>query len=440
MSTSRVCIIGHVIVDVSLASVNSELKLRLGGIIHAARCLWAMEIPYSVAYIAPAYLDEQVASFLLAHGCDTVQKIGNVTGAPSVFLINEIKEVGDQGYEYLLRDESKITYDSIQLEQLSKSNFDDYLIIGGDFDYLSIGASLNGRVHIDVANNLRELVDLDIAERKFDTILLSTSSEIFQKEFENMDQFKAKFQNFCNHLVVKENRGGSRAYDFNFDRLINVPAQATTVSHSVGVGDAYSAVVAATSKVIDFEDRLTQAAWIATAYAKTTFPDDLKRDIGRVLNVPISSLRSLGGISLPWEVRHLINIYIAAPDFDHVDTREIDLLASSLKYHNFTPRRPILENGQMPLGAERHVRGKIFDDDMKLLGVCQVVIAVLLYNDPGTLIEIGLAAAQCKPVLVYDPHRIAGNCMLTELPDLVSDDLDEIMSTLFQLCSKISNL
>ena len=60
-----------------------------------------------------------------------------------------------------------------------------------------------------------------------------------------------------------------------------------------------------------------------------------------------------------------------------------------------------------------------------------MLIAVLLYNDPGTLIEIGLAAQRGLPTLVYDPFNLAENCMLTELPTLVSNDMDVIMSKVF---------
>ena len=65
-----------------------------------------------------------------------------------------------------------------------------------------------------------------------------------------------------------------------------------------------------------------------------------------------------------------------------------------------------------------------------------MLIAVLLYNDPGTLIEIGLAAQRGIPTLVYDPKKIADNCMLTELPTLVSSDLDEIIAKVFTEYSK----
>ena len=66
-----------------------------------------------------------------------------------------------------------------------------------------------------------------------------------------------------------------------------------------------------------------------------------------------------------------------------------------------------------------------------------MLIAVLLYNDPGTLIEIGMAVQRGMPTLVYDPKGIADNCMLTECPTLVSSDLDAIMAKVFIEYSKL---
>lgn len=133
----------------------------------------------------------------------------------------------------------------------------------------------------------------------------------------------------------------------------------------------------------------------------------------------------------------IAEIYIAAPDFDYMDTTHIDTVAKSLTYHNFTPRLPVRENGQM--GDDDSIERKkgLFDADMAILGQCQLLLAVMLNNDPGTLIEIGLAAAKGIPVLVYDPHRIAKNLMLTELPALVSSDLDEIVAKVFDLASRL---
>jgi len=181
------------------------------------------------------------------------------------------------------------------------------------------------------------------------------------------------------------------------------------------------------------------SSWIAGAYAATTYPDDFKTSVERILQSDLKSLITLKGISLPWEVRKRTNIYIAAPDFDFVDTTLIEKLEENLKYHNFSPRRPIKEDGQMERNASKTRKQELFSRDMALLDECQMLVAVLLYNDPGTLIKIGIASQRRIPTIAYDPYKLATNCMLTELPDLVSSDLGEVISEVFTKSSQLSS-
>ena len=65
------------------------------------------------------------------------------------------------------------------------------------------------------------------------------------------------------------------------------------------------------------------------------------------------------------------------------------------------------------------------------------MLAVLLYNDPGTLIEIGIAVERGMPVLVYDPYGQADNLMLTQLPQVITVDLDAVITATFEQASKL---
>ena len=235
--------------------------------------------------------------------------------------------------------------------------------------------------------------------------------------------------------MLKENRGGSRAYDFNTGEHYHVPSQTCPIVHSVGVGDVYD-VTAITASDRNFEDSLCLASWVSMHYAKSTFVDDIKTAVQAVKKIPSEKLKEFSSCLLPWEKRQNCNIYVAAPDFDYVETTPIDILCNSLAYHNFAPHRPVKENGQMSENAPKDERQRLFHGDIHLLDQCNMLIAVLLYNDPGTLIEIGLAAQREMPTLVYDPNKIADNCMLTELPTLVSSNLDEIIAKVFVEYSK----
>lgn len=429
----KICLIGDVVVDVTLASKENATKLRLGGIVHAARGLWALNIRFSVGYFAPDYLDAQIESYLIELGCSEIVKLGNVVGSPYVFLIKEAKEIGDQGYDFLLRDEVSIDYYSKGIDQLTRNTYDDILVISGNYSLALLFDKLKGRIHIDLANNVNDLSLFDSLPRKIETIFLSTSSGIFNQYYkDSFIAFARLFETHSQRLILKENRGGSRAIEFETMDLFEVSSQTGPIVHSVGVGDVYDACCVARCD-LSFQDTLILAAWVAKEYGSTTYPDDFQRDVRRLLQVSSEDLAKMGGVFLPWEARDKIHLYIAAPDFDHIDTGPIDVLVECLRYHNFYPRRPILENGQMEDGASKERRQYLFGKDIEMLSDCSIMIAVLLYNDPGTLIEIGLASAKSIPVIVFDPYLLAKNCMLTELPDLVTDNLDEVISEVFKI-------
>ncbi|MBL7866768.1 nucleoside 2-deoxyribosyltransferase [Flavobacterium lindanitolerans] len=429
MKKPEICLVGDILVDVSLKTQNTSLKLRFGGIVHSARCLWALNIPFSLAYFAPAYLDNQISDYLTSLGCVELIKLGNVTGSPYVFLVEEVKEVGNQGYDFLLREDIKIEYNEERLNYLMQNDYSDYIVISGNFDLHAVFKHIHGNIHLDVANNISSLQEILSLNKKLTTLFLSTSSDLFRNHYQN--DLKKDFNVNCDYLILKENRGGSRGLSLLEDEIISIGAQTRPITHSVGVGDVYNVVFVSQYHSTTVKNSMTLASWIAAEYAMTTFPDDFKRNVDRVIKSEIEDLIKLQGVSLPWEERSSINIYIAAPDFNFVDVKPIDLLFNSLKYHNFAPRRPVIENGQMEDNASKKRRQELFTKDMQLLNDCSILIAVLLYDDPGTLIEIGLAAAKGIPTIVYDPYGKANNCMLTELPLLVSSDLDEIISEVF---------
>ncbi len=430
-----ICLVGDILNDVTLPSFESNLKMRLGGIVHAARGLWAMGIDYVIAYFAPSYLDPHIESYIRNFGCKQILKLGNVTNCPYTMLINEVKEIGNQGYEFLLRDDINIEYDEQAITELN--SFDDLMIISGNYDITRVIANVSPdiRIHSDVANNIKSIDQFSYG-RKIETLFISTSSELFNSVFSDINTFFSILSPLANTIVLKENRGGSRVFETKTGVTHKIPSQTSPIQHSVGVGDVYD-VASLKAPYENFEDRFTLASWIAKEYASTTFPVDFMNAVKTDMSIPIDHLKSLSGCFLPWEVRQKCHIYIAAPDFDYVDTGYIDSLCASLTYHNYVPHRPVKENGQMARGADKSEKSKLYSADMRLFENCNMLIAVLLYNDPGTLIEIGLSAQRGLPTLVYDPRRIAENCMLTELPTLVSSDMDRIISKVFNEYSRM---
>lgn len=429
-----VCLVGDILTDVTLATANNPLKMRLGGIVHVARALWAMDVEYAVAYFAPSYMDSHIEMFLKEHNCKTIIKLGDVTNSPYTMLIQEAKEVGNQGYEFLYHDDIDIIYDIKALKKLS--DFDELMIVSGNYDMNKVFRFIDADsiVHCDVANNVNDVTELS-KDRLLETLFISTSSNIFKNQYTDFNKFCDLLKPYAKRIVLKENRGGSRVYDSKSGEIYHIPSQTSPITHSVGVGDVYD-VVSISAPCDNYQDQLVFASWVAMEYALTTFPDNFKNSIKSLMKIPIADLKGQGGCVLPWEVRQKCHVYIAAPDFSFVDTKQIDILCDSLEYHHFVARRPIKENGQMSEGADKKERLGLFCSDMELLSECNMLIAVLLYNDPGTLIEIGLAAQRGIPTLVYDPNKIADNCMLTELPTLVSSDMDEIIAKVFTEYSK----
>ncbi len=421
---------------------GQEKKLRLGGIFHAARALWAMGVTYDLAYIAPGYLTGQINAYAKSTGAATITKIGDIVGSPSVILIGEPKEAGYQGYDLLLRDEYSCTLDIQALVQvMADRTLTDVVIFVGSYDVgdlLDACRSHTAQFHIDVINGKFDTTQLQKRGIPFETIFVSTSSDLFHEKHKcSIEALCNDLLRYTNHLVFKENRGGARLFQLPATGSpICVGAQLRPVVHSVGVGDCFDVAYVARYHQQGVELALHYAAWVSSEYAVTTYPDDFRRGVQQALALQPETILELPGICLPWEQRKKSQIYIAAPDFDFVDTHPIEAIVGCLQYHNFSPRRPVKENGQMEANASPTQRQKLFNADMALLDACDMVLAVLLNNDPGTLIEIGLAYAWGKPVVVYDPYHQAQNLMLTQLPDLLSSDLDEIIAATFTILSR----
>jgi nucleoside 2-deoxyribosyltransferase/sugar/nucleoside kinase (ribokinase family) len=424
-----------------MPSHGHPYKLRAGGIMHAARALWALGCPYSLCYCAPDYLVKQIAENGKQYGASHVAQWGSVTGCPNVMIVGEPKEAGDQGYEYLLRDAFEChEQPDVIAKTLADSKATDALIFTGGFNLQAVLRRLSAtqiNVFADANFEPRNINELGNLGRPFETIIYSTSSKHFSDMFsQSIEQMRTQLLGkYARSFLLKENRGGSR---FVRDETISTPAQQRLVQHSIGVGDCFDAVYVALRHQFSDRASLAYASCIAAEYACTTYPEDFRAASQAWLQVPPDEIDQLQGISLPWEARRAINVYVAAPDFDYVDRLPIDTVAACLTYHNFTPRLPVRENGQMGENASPERRQALCDADLAVLAECQLLVAVMIHNDPGTLIEIGIASERGIPVIVYDPFSRADNLMLTQIPLCVSSDLDEIVSAVFAQASKVA--
>jgi nucleoside 2-deoxyribosyltransferase len=409
---------------------------------HAASGLWAIGCPFTLCYMAPEYLDKHIISHAKEFGCSKVEKIGNVIGAPNVIIVGEPKEYGNQRYEYLLREEHKIKFDLDALARVMESrSYTDALIFPGGFDLTATLHAVSKKdtmIHLDVnfePTDWSALADLSIT---LETVIVSTSSKLFSSKKVNNGKEIVRLAKKAriNSVLLKENRGGCRLFSMKSKGVISVGAQTRPVVHSVGVGDCFDAIFIAQRHLYPEMEALSYASFIAAEYASTFSPDVFKENTRRWLKVPGEKISMLGGTQLPWEDRRAHQIYIAAPDFDYINTDPLEELVQSLKYHNFSPRRPVREHGQITSVSTAEQRRSVFLKDMELLGKCSALVAVLLYDDPGTLIEIGVAVQRGIPTIVYDPYKKAKNLVLTELPQLISSNLDIVITAVFDEIAK----
>ena len=435
-----VYVVGQALVDVSLRSANNPTKLRLGGIMHAARSLWAMGVPYGLGYIAPDYLRKQIQDYAFHHGATVVRQVGAVSGAPNVILIEDPTEAGAQGYELLLRDEQVTEVFPKEIERIARDmKVTDVFIFPGGFDLervLRAFRKSSARIHIDIANGVEDTSQLAALRRRFAVISSSTSSDLFLREHAgDVLKYCSELTGYGDLILFKENRGGARLFRGTEDDALTIPAHLRPIVHSVGIGDCYDVVFGIQRLKASDDAALAYASYIAAEYAATTFPDDFRRAVTRALALPPEVITEVEGVRLAWEARPSRQIYIAAPDFDFMNTQPIDQVCEALNYHNFIARRPVREHGQIGTDSTAVERAALCAADLELMNECDLMVAILLSNDPGTLIEIGMAVERGTPVIVYDPYGQAQNLMLVELPNLVSQSLDAVISEVFRLAA-----
>ncbi len=429
--------VGELVVDYTLGQHGSMCKLRLGGVAHAARGLWAAGVEYSIAVFCPQYLVDEATDYLAQLECYEFIWLGDVVGAPNVIVIGDVTEVAHQGYEDLMRETKSL---KLRDPLPSLEAYQKVVVFPGKFsiDALAQAFSKDAWLSFDVAYDLEDLSSLEAFRGRLQAIIISTSSSLFMNlGHEDLDGLLAAVRTLSPEVfLLKENRGGSRLFDLRKGTVLEIPATLGRTINSVGVGDVYSSVMVAHS-----QKGWVEAAWrgcqAATIYSQSTFPDDIKREVQRGFRLPLNTLQGLGGTSLPWHDRQKYSIYLAGPDFSYVDKRELDRAVDSLTYHNFRVRRPIVENGELERPATEGGLRRAYFLDCQLLRDCDVVFAIPLDRDPGTLVEIGMAIEMGKKIVTYDPRRENENTMVMVGSSIYSADLDTCLNGTFNVIAEL---
>jgi nucleoside 2-deoxyribosyltransferase len=432
--------LGELFVDFALAQAGGESSLRLGGIAHAARGLSALGVPFAVAAVCPGYLRETAEAYLRQLGCTKFIRLGKVTGAPNVIVIRDVTEIGDQGYEDLLRSSKRVHICDVRHEL---QEFAAVLVFPGAFDLAQVCSMLppDCKLHIDVAYDVESVDELAGFGHQVDTVLISTSSNLFRRlaDSTGLTRLWEAFKRLDpSSVVLKENRGGARVLITAENRIEPIPALIGTTVNSVGVGDVFSGTYVALKEAEGPATAAWRAAQTSSAYAQTNSLKLFITYVQRSLQLSHAQMVELGGVHLPWERRQALPIYLAAPDFSHGDRKAINEALRSLEYHNFRVRRPVTENGELPPDSSVGRLLETYCKDLETLGETVLVFAVPTGRDPGTLVEMGIAIERRMPVIVYDPPAECKNTMVIAGAKCYSQSLDECLNAVFRELAVIS--
>ena len=437
MCKKNFLIIGEVFTDTHLNLTDTEKTiLRIGGIFHSARAFSALNADFSIAYYAPSYLEEDINNVTskLNGKC---YKLGTINKCPNVMIITESKEIGDQGYYNVLNAQAKYEDSNDILDIVKLVNPTDILINPGRYNtsfILNKLQNLNIKIHIDMHYDSDSLLNQYSGE--IETIILSTSSDLFKKNCKGTQNGVIEyFKNYnIKNILIKENRGGSYCYNVKSGSITEAYSYPTKIIHSVGVGDVYNSVFIL-NKYNDLNNNMTLASLIASQYASTMDFDMFKTRVSDILE-NYKKYSQLKGIRLSWEDRKNTYIYMAAPDFPYVNTDKFNKLSECLKYHNFNLRFPIRENGLSDEKTTQVQKAKIFSKDMELLQMCDLLIATLLYNDPGTLVELGAFGQMKKRTILFDPYKCCKNLFAEQFSTYYCQTIEEVVEKTFELLKK----
>jgi nucleoside 2-deoxyribosyltransferase len=355
--------------------------------------------------------------------------------------IRDSVESGDQGYRDLLREDRREHIDPNALVEYSSAFAATHaLLFPGDFSLEDSIRSLRGvgptRLFVDAQYSDNVVRSITAAGVKLDTVFCSTSSPLFQKDANGEPHRLRRLlpATIADHIVLKENRGGSRVFLPNGD-VVEAGAHVSGTQTSVGVGDCFDVLWLLALPDENPFRRLRRAAVHAGIYASTRSDQKVREDIGRALEAD-EALVTLKAQRISWEDRPDKHIYIAGPDFPEVDTRLLDSVESALRYHNFTPHRPVQEVGLGSRSMAPGSRRSIYDSDMRLIERSSAMVAIPIGGDPGTMAELGVASTLGIPVALLDPDRQIDNLFVEHASRRLCRTVADAVDAVFEFTSR----
>ena len=231
------CLVGQVITDVTWSGARAPTKMRLGGVVHAARMAWALGVEYTVAGVLPAYLADQAGEYLRQIGCSGFHQLGRVSGSPNVFLIGHAQEAGPQRYESILRKDHRVEDIDLRALNAAATAATD-LICFPDLSWF--GAIANNLpsvpLHVDV-DPTPEMIGQLMRHPQLTTVFMSTSASSLRAHYGgSVARMAEAVVGLDANAVIKENRGGSWLRD-RLGKDHEAPAVGAVRSGGGGTGE-----------------------------------------------------------------------------------------------------------------------------------------------------------------------------------------------------------
>lgn len=432
MAKNKILVIGDVYVDFHIdKEMNEGYLLRLGGVFHSLRALSTLPCEVEVLYFSPNYLDQNIIKYLSKLNIKTYLKLGEINGSPNVMLINNSKEIYNQEYQDLLRDERTIDKGSCfdDLDKFLENNeYSNILIFSTACNvheyFFTHELNINCSIYFDVLNlKIEGLVN---SKDNYNYFFSTTSTINNLSANKLLDLFKENEIKY-NSIIFKENRGGTLI--FIDDSIFNIPAYIVECMHSIGLGDVFDAVYIYFNNN-DIVEAGKLSAYITMLYCQTydfnLFIANVKKLFNDKLDLPL-------GIRLPYDLRRNKIIYLAGPDFALNQITVFDEIAKSLEFHNFRVIRPIKENGLISDDTNRLEITSIINKDMDDLNNANIMIAIVPYDDSGTYAEIGYFYAMGKKVILFDPKNIVKNYFVLKCVYKKVIDINQLLTIIFSI-------
>jgi sugar/nucleoside kinase (ribokinase family)/nucleoside 2-deoxyribosyltransferase len=194
--------------------------------------------------------------------------------------------------------------------------------------------------------------------------------------------------------LIKCGRWGALAIDT--DRAELIPAYLADTVSVIGSGDCFGGAVSAR---LAAGDSLADAARIGSAAASLF--------VERSSNIPSrawpDAVEQVRKVRSRWAVNpaglERVMMYLAGPWFTVAEALLIDELEATLDNLGVAVISPRRDIGELPSAPTRQQVFEIGRRDYEAIERCDLVVAVLDGNDPGTLMEVGYAAKVGKPMI-----------------------------------------